>query len=66
MVKKIKAGFEPWDRPIDELYYFTGDDGKPMLFDSKEAAEKYLRDHGYTDLDMKFIAFQDEDGRYVD
>lgn len=66
MVKKIKAGFEPWDRPIDELYYFTGDDGEPLLFDSKEEAEKYIRSLGYTDFDMNFIAFQYEDGRYVD
>lgn len=66
MVRKIKAGFEVWDRPINKLAYFTDDNGKPMLFDSKEEAEKYIRSRGYTEFERRFIAFQYEDGEWLE
>ena len=42
---------------INPLEYLLDDDGNEMEFTSKAAAQKFLKEHGFTDDDIYWLTF---------
>ena len=40
---------------LNGLEYLQDEDGVPICFEDRDAAQKYLREHGVTDVEMEYM-----------
>ena len=47
---------------LNGLEYLQDEDGVPIYFEDRDAARKYLREHGVTDDEMEDMEFRESNG----
>ncbi len=47
---------------LNGLEYLQDEDGVPICFEDRDAAQKYLREHGVTDVEMEDMEFRESNG----
>ena len=47
---------------LNGLEYLQDEDGVPICFEDRDAAQKYLHEHGVTDVEMEDMEFRESNG----
>ena len=57
----VRVGRHAGGITLNPLEYLLGSDGEPKMFETEEKAKEFLREYGWTDKEMYWLAFEQAD-----